>query len=261
MAEVKEFVDQMGRHIKLVARPQRVISLVPSQTSLLYYLGMEPIAQTLFCIHPESKFKQAVKIGGTKKLNLDKIRSLKPDLIIGNKEENEQTQIETLAQEFPVWMSDITNKKEALDMIHALGDLLDCSDEANQLVQAIEGSFQAIDLQTPKRCLYLIWQKPYMAVGASTYIHNMITHLGWNNLAADLGRYPELDPDLIHQLDPELILLSSEPFPFADSHAERIQVEFPNSKVVLVNGELFSWYGDKMKDFPPYANQLIAQLN
>jgi ABC-type Fe3+-hydroxamate transport system substrate-binding protein len=114
-----EYVDQLNRTVFLAQPPQRIVSLVPSQTELLYDLGLgeKVVGQTIFCIHPHSAFKKATKIGGTKKLQLDKIRSLKPDLIVANKEENDQSQIETLAQDFPVWISDIITLDDALDMV------------------------------------------------------------------------------------------------------------------------------------------------
>lgn len=110
----RQFTDQMGRVVSINYPPRRILSLVPSQTELLFDLGLdrEIVGITKFCIHPEDKFRTTAKVGGTKKLNLKKIRELKPDLIIGNKEENERDQIEELIGEFPVWMSDINVLKD-----------------------------------------------------------------------------------------------------------------------------------------------------
>src|ERR1035438_9640363 len=106
--------DQMGRRLELHSRPKRIISLVPSQTELLYDLGLrdEVVGITKFCIHPKAWMKTKTIVGGTKKLNIDKIIALNPDLIIGNKEENEKLQVEELMRNFPVWMSDISSLEE-----------------------------------------------------------------------------------------------------------------------------------------------------
>src|SRR5438067_1678980 len=126
------FKDQLQREIELNSTPKRIISLVPSQTELLSDLGLEKevIGITKFCIHPDRWFRTKTRVGGTKKLNTESIRSLKPDLIIGNKEENEQSQIEQLQKEFPVWMSDIRNLDDALEMITEVGTLVDKGDES-----------------------------------------------------------------------------------------------------------------------------------
>src|ERR1700741_1030662 len=120
------FTDQMNREIELKGSPKRIISLVPSQTELLWHLGLreELVGITKFCVHPEEMFHTKPRVGGTKKFDLKKIAELKPDLIIGNKEENEQVQIEELMKQYPVWMSDITNLDQALDMISRVGALV-----------------------------------------------------------------------------------------------------------------------------------------
>lgn len=260
MAQMKKYIDQLGRELLLEETPEQIISLVPSQTSLLYHLGIQPIAQTIFCIHPEKAFKSANKIGGTKKLRIDKIKQLKPDLIIGNKEENEKSQIEQLAKEFPIWMSDINTKEDAMSMIRSLGKLLNREKEAEKLTREINEAFKTIMSMPKVRAIYLIWQDPFMAVGHPTYIDHMLYCMGIENAAKGLGRYPQLITEQIQDLKPELILLSSEPFPFKEKHLQRIKREFPFAKLLLVDGELFSWYGDKMREFPAYANQLITQL-
>src|SRR5476651_171659 len=126
------FNDQLHRPINLPAPPKRIISVVPSQTELLFYLGLdeEVIGITKFCIHPADKFKQTTKVGGTKDLNINLIKSLQPDLIIANKEENERSQIEELMTICPVWISDISNRDEALDMITQVGQLVGREDNA-----------------------------------------------------------------------------------------------------------------------------------
>ncbi len=119
------FVDQLNNSIKLSNYPKRIVSLVPSQSELLWDLGLkdELVGITKFCIHPAEMFNSVTRVGGTKALDIEKIRSLHPDLIIGNKEENEKSQIELLSKEFNVWMSDINNLSEAIQAIELIGNL------------------------------------------------------------------------------------------------------------------------------------------
>jgi ABC-type Fe3+-hydroxamate transport system substrate-binding protein len=252
-----EFEDQMGKVIALPHLPKRIVSLVPSQTDLLYYLGLKNriVGQTLFCIKPESEFKKSIKVGGTKKLNLDKIRDLKPDLIIGNKEENDKSRIEELQNEFPVWMSDINTIEEALDMIVKLGVVTGRGEKAIKLEHNIRkglGQLKPVN----KTALYLIWQEPFMAVGNNTFINDVMEHAGITNiLGTKESRYPELNLDTIKDLNPDMLLLSSEPFPFKEKHKEELQKALPNMEIKLVDGEVFSWYGNKMVDIKGYFDE------
>ena len=257
--------DQMGRTITVNNPPKRIVSLVPSQTELLYQLGLthEVVGQTLFCIHPADMHQTKPRVGGTKKVKMDVIASLQPDLIIGNKEENEQTDIEQLAQKYPVWMSDIKTLNDALDMITGIGQLVGKPNEANKLAQTIQQSFKAfkVDVTTPKPALYLIWRNPWMAAGHSTFITEMMHGLGLQNVASQQqSRYPELTNNQIAELNPEVILLSSEPYPFKEKHMDELQQLCPQAKILLVDGELFSWYGSRLLHSVVYFKQLLPQL-
>ncbi|TKB97087.1 cobalamin-binding protein [Pedobacter cryophilus] len=247
----KIFTDQLGRTIQINYPPKIIISLVPSQTELLFDLGLneEVVGVTKFCIHPKDKFKITTKIGGTKKLNIEKIRSLKPDLIIGNKEENEQQQIEMLMQEFPVWMSDIYNLNDALNMIKAVGDLVGKQEASILMAKEIASNFEAIQLgvsQKPiKKVAYFIWKDPYMLAGTQTFIHEMLKYGGLENVT-NLNRYPIISESELHNLNPDVVLLSSEPYPFKDDHIKDFQKLWPAVTVKLVDGEMFSWYGSRL---------------
>jgi len=244
-----EFFDQMGHKVFLEETPKRIISLVPSQTDLLYYLEVPPIAQTIFCIKPELEFKKATKIGGTKKLHLDKIRALNPDLIIGNKEENNQDQIEILRKEFPVWMSDIYTIENSLEMINAIGEMLDIRKKSEVLVEEISEKLSSIKAQSysPQSFCYVIWKDPIMAVGKNSFINSMLELVGFTNiLTPPSERYPVLNREEILGLKPDVVLLSSEPFPFTSSHIDEFESLFPDSTVKLVDGESCSWYGSYM---------------
>lgn len=258
------FIDQMGNIIQMNNYPQKIVSIVPSQTELLYYLGAEKqiVGITKFCIHPETKVSSMQKVGGTKKLNIQLIRDLKPDLIIGNKEENEQKDIEILSKEFPIWMSDIKNLDEALEMIYGIGAIINRNNAASELMHKINTQFLGLKAIKPKkRTLYFIWNKPFMAAGKNTFIDDMLTRCGFINCAEkENGRYPEFDLEKIKSLNPELILLSSEPFPFKNEHLQFLKNELPQSIVKIVDGEMFSWYGSRLLNAADYYKILMKDL-
>lgn len=257
------FVDQLGREISLTQIPQRIVSIVPSQTELLYDLGLEQsiIGQTVFCVHPKDKFEKAVKIGGTKKLQIEKIRELKPDLIIANKEENDANQIAQLAAEFPVWISDIYSLSDAYEMIESVGEMTGTSEVAKGMVEEIQRRFDVLNVKHAKRALYLIWQKPWMAVGRRTFIHSLLTKAGFENVILDPeSRYPEISEDEIRKLQPDFIFLSSEPFPFEEKHRLEMQALFDHSNVRLIDGEMMSWYGSRLLKFPQYIQSFRNTL-
>ena len=253
------FTDQTGHVIQLAQIPKRIISLVPSQTEMLYDLGLEDevIGITKFCIHPASWFQNKIKVGGTKQLHLEKIRQLKPNLIIANKEENTREQIEELDKEFPVWISDIHNLDEAIKMILEVGIITGTEDKACEITNNIQHNFSLLptNLSRP-RCAYLIWKKPLMAAGGDTFIHAMMEKAGFENVFSELLRYPEVTIQTIIESGCEYLLLSSEPFPFSEKHIEELQPLLPGIKLVLVDGEMFSWYGSRIAGFPKYVQTL-----
>ena len=255
--------DQTGRTVHVPDLPRRIISLVPSQTELLYTLGLDTAVCgiTKFCVHPEHWFRTKPRVGGTKNLQLDTIRSLQPDLIIANKEENQQEQIEALAAEFPVWVSDPKDLPSALDMIHSIGHLTGKSPEAAALIAAIQQAFAGITLpRIPHKTVYLIWQDPLMTVGGDTFIHAMLESCGLKNLFAASPRYPQLTLEQLQELQPELLLLSSEPYPFKHPHLQYFREALPHCRVLLADGEYFSWYGSRMQDAPAYFRELLGQM-
>jgi ABC-type Fe3+-hydroxamate transport system substrate-binding protein len=256
---LEEFTDQMNRTIRLEHLPARIISVVPSQTELLYSLGLDDqvIGITKFCVHPPTWFRSKSRVGGTKNLNLDVIRSLKPDLIIGNKEENNQEQITQLMTEYPVWMSDIHTLEDACQMIVALGSLTGRMQEAETIRIGIETSFSA--LPTPliyQNAAYFIWRNPYMVAGTGTFIHEMLGKCGLKNVF-EQGRYPVINAEELRLAAPELILLSNEPYPFKEKHILEFRQISPSSRILVVDGELFSWYGSRLLQAPAYFQHLF----
>jgi ABC-type Fe3+-hydroxamate transport system substrate-binding protein len=254
--------DQLQQPVNIPAQAQRIVSLVPSQTELLYDLGLdqEVVGITKFCVHPAEWRKRKTIIGGTKQFDLETIHSLAPDLIIGNKEENYKEGIDMLMRDYPVWISDIYNLEDALNMIEQLGMLTQKKERADQLVQQIKHQFSTIKIFKGQRVLYLIWRKPWMAAGSKTFIDTMLSTSGLINCVAD-ERYPELTESVIEQLNPDLVFLSSEPYPFKEKHIDKIQHILPGTKIILVDGEMFSWYGSRLLKFPAYLHSLSHYLN
>lgn len=259
------YTDQLQRTITVKTEPKRIISLVPSQTELLFDLGLEEevIGITKFCIHPENWFRNKTRIGGTKTLHIDKIRKLNPDLIIANKEENIKDQIETLAQEFPVWISDVNNLTEALEMIEQIGLITGKKQPAEDLTKRIEAAFLNFKSQTSnlksKTC-YLIWKDPYMTIGGDTFIHDILIEAGYNNIFATQQRYPAITIADLQAANCEVLFLSSEPYPFKQKHIEELQAQLPHTKILLVDGEAFSWYGSRLLHTPAYLQQLQEEI-
>ena len=251
--------DQMHRQIEIPAKPQRIISIVPSQTELLFDLGLdaEVIGITKYCVHPKEKVKNVTKVGGTKDLNISRIKSLNPDLIIGNKEENERGQVEELMQHFPVWMSDISDLESALDMIQKVGEITDRSSYAQDLIIRITNQFNKPTLKLSQNLVaYFIWRKPYMVAGKGTFIDDMLQKCGFINVF-EAGRYPEITQAQLQTANPQLVLLSSEPYPFKEKHIHEFQAILPNAAIKVVDGEMFSWYGSRLLQAPHYFEQLI----
>lgn len=255
------FTDQMNNAIRLEGIPSRIVSLVPSQTELLFELGLrdEVVGITKFCIYPEEWFQGKVKVGGTKKLNFDKIKALKPDLIIGNKEENTQEDIVLLSSIAPVWMSDIFNLEDAYQMIEQLGSIVGKEMNSKQLLIEIKSKFSGLrKIKKDKSVLYFIWKDPYFAVGKKTFIDSVLSECGFKNFCTK-DRYPEWQ--VKSDSKPDYVFLSSEPYPFKNEHIKELEKLFPSSKVVLVDGEMFSWYGSRMKLAPAYLQNLLDHLS
>jgi len=256
------YTDHLNRTIEVIARPQKIISVVPSQTELLYHLGLEKevVGITKFCIHPNKWFREKHRVGGTKNLHLQKIKELQPDLIIANKEENLKEQIEELAKEFPVWVSDVNNLEDSLNMIEKIGRLTVKEKEANELLSRINKGFEQIQFATQPRTAYLIWKDPYMTVGGDTFIHDMLQRAGFDNIFVTEKRYPTVSIEDIKNANCELLLLSSEPYPFQQKHIDELQAFLPNTKIMLVDGEMFSWYGSHLVKAPNYFSALRQQI-
>ncbi|WP_207435733.1 ABC transporter substrate-binding protein [Sabulibacter ruber] len=254
----------MNRQIWLPSLPQRIVSLVPSQTELLFHLGLGDriVGVTKFCIHPKEQTTGKTKVGGTKNFNFEAIQQLQPDLIIGNKEENYQDGIEQLAQQYPVWMSDIFTLEDSLAMMEGIGQLTGTQEKAKELVSVLAQQFASLQpAMPPVPTAYFIWRKPYMGVGSNNFIDHMLSRCGFQNVLGHLSRYPEVTAEQLRLANPKLILLSSEPYPFKEKHIAEFQAICPQALVKVVDGELFSWYGSRLLYSVPYLNRLIEEVS
>lgn len=255
--------DQIQNTIQLPETPKRIISLIPSQSEYLWDLGLcdQLIGISKFCIHPREMFENVTRVGGTKQLDIEKIKSLQPDLIIGNKEENVKEQIEELQNYFPVWMSDVNTLEEAYDMMLKLGSITGKVSESEKLVGQIKAELNSVkNIFSGKKVAYFIWNKPYMVAAADTFIDSVLSYSGLINIYADRSRYPEIDLNELKQMSPTYIFLSSEPFPFTQVHLKEIQSQLPQTKVVLVDGEMFSWYGSHLLSLASYLKKLKEEI-
>ncbi len=258
------YTDQLNRIIEINELPKRIISLVPSQTELLFALGLEEevIGITKFCVHPHTWFRNKTRAGGTKSVNPDTVISLLPDLIIANKEENSKEQIEALEKIAPVWISDICDAKDALSMIKSIGEITGRAGSAANLIYQIEKEWTILQTFVSKnktrnvRTAYLIWKAPFMAAGGNTFIDEMLRLNGLDNVFAGLERYPVIDIAQLKNNHTELVLLSSEPYPFNQTHQEELQKALPGIRILLADGEMFSWYGSRMLPAVGYFQEL-----
>lgn len=234
----------------------RIISLVPSITELLVDIGLEEqlIAVTKYCVHPERIRSEKPIIGGTKTLNLSKIKELKADLIIANKEENQKDQILELQKTEQVWVTDIRSLADNWSFILEVGKRTQRISETEQLVADAQYNWAKVkDQFIGKSALYFIWRKPYMTIGNNTFIHAVLTELGFTSVAEHLeGNYPEITPEWIAEQKVDYIFLSSEPYAFKEKHKSEFLDFNSQAYIELIDGEMCSWYGSRMVQAPEY---------
>ncbi len=239
----------------------RIVSLVPSLTEFLYDLGLdqEVVGITKFCVHPNTWFRTKTRVGGTKTPKIDRIRELQPHWVICNKEENRKEDVEALSTFTQVLVTDINTWPEMESELLRLAATLDRINEAQTLLAGNNNWLPQQASALGKRAAYLIWKDPYMAVGSQTFIHDTLTHLGLDNVihtALGHARYPEVDLEALQELNLDLLMLSSEPYPFSQKHLLHFQEKLPSTKIRIVDGELFSWYGSRMKFLPSHWRAL-----
>ena len=240
----------------------KIVSLVPSITEALFDLGLtehEVVGRTKFCIHPQDKVKNVAIIGGTKNINIEKIKALQPDIILANKEENIKEQVEALMDEFKVKVTNVETIEDNYYLLKNLGTLLGKEERAQLFNLKIYDILNQTKLDTPVKAAYLIWKNPYMTVGSDTFIHKILTEIGFENIFKDKTRYPEITPE--HLSEADVIMLSSEPFPFKEKHIEELRIIYPDKKIMIVDGEAFSWYGTHIAKCEQYFKGLISEIH
>jgi iron complex transport system substrate-binding protein len=264
---MKTLTDQLGTLHQFENTPKRIVSLVPSQTELLYDLGLEDsiVGITKFCVHPVH-FKSIKKIvGGTKQVKIDKIKELQPDIIIANKEENTKEMVDELSRICPVWVTNIITIEDNLQMISDFGQLFNKRTEAQKWLDKLNFAYQDFQLfikdQPIKKAAYFIWANPYMVAGKETFINELLKLNHFQNIYEEKGRYPEIELKKIRmEGDPDLVFLSSEPFPFKDEHAFEIGRFTHHAKTIFVDGEYFSWHGSRLVKAFEYFKKLHQKL-
>jgi iron complex transport system substrate-binding protein len=252
MFEFKIIIDQLETSHAFDNSPKRIVSLVPSQTDLLFDLGLEQsiIGITKFCVHPNHFLKFKAIIGGTKNPNFDKIKALNPDIIICNKDENSKEIVEECSKICNVWVTDIVTIDDNYQMISDFGAIFEIKEKAALLNQKIEISFADFEnfmkSKSIKKVAYFIWKNPYMVAGKNTFINALLQLNKFDNVYKNQSRYPEIDIEKLKNQNLDLILLSSEPYPFAEKDILDFQKISPKSKVIIVDGEMFSWHGSRL---------------
>lgn len=250
----KTVIDRVGRSVTYEYPPKRIISLCPGITDTLLSLDLEDeiVGRTRFCIYPKGKVENIPAVAGTKDIKLERIQDARPDLIIVEKEENTKEIVEELEQHFPVYVAEVQSVEEAFQMIEDMGNLTDRNGAAANLIEAIQHQFASLPTSHGKRIAYVIWRKPYMVVGKDTYINSLLEKMGFINPFIDAdGRYPAVTAEDFQRANLDYVLLASEPFPFKEKHIEEFLEMMPETKPLLVDGEMF-WYGPRMLDAASY---------
>jgi ABC-type Fe3+-hydroxamate transport system substrate-binding protein len=234
---------------------KRIISLVPSLTELVIDLGLSEQLEgrTRFCVRPEQVVKDIPIIGGTKNPRVDKILDMNPDFIIANKEENREEDVCELREKSSahVEITDISTIDEALNTIDRLGTLLNSEAKALKLAAEINKELHRRPGKESLRTAYFIWKEPWMSAGSDTYIHDVLKHWNLENVFGHLKRYPTVELEQLAAYEPEIIILSSEPYPFREKHIGPVQRVCPDARILLMDGQWFSWYGSRM--LPSFA--------
>jgi ABC-type Fe3+-hydroxamate transport system substrate-binding protein len=251
-----ELIDAAGTRHVAVAAPPRIVSLVPSITELVCDLGLADalVGRTGFCVHPRASVRTIPKVGGTKDLNLARIRELAPTHVIVNVDENEKPAVDELARFVPtIIVTHPLAPRDNLALYRLLGGIFCCQDRAVQLgnafAHAYDNAVHACAALPRQNVLYLIWRKPWMTVSRDTYISRTLALIGWDTLPVTARtRYPEIELDAALLAQVDHVLLSSEPYRFRERDVASVQKLLPpgtRCTVSLIDGEMTSWYGSR----------------
>ncbi|MFQ5879714.1 MAG: cobalamin-binding protein [Dehalococcoidia bacterium] len=251
--------DALGRQVALRRRPRRIVSLVPSLSEALFAFGLddEVVGVTHFCLEPRAKTARKEKVGGTKTLDVAKVLSLAPDLVVASAEENRREDLERLiASGLVIYVTLPTTVGGAIAMLRDLAALTGAGAEATAVVTGAEAALAAAPAatagRTPVPVFCPVWRQPYMTINRHTYVHDVIAVCGGRNIFAHCQeRYPTVNLAEMAHLDPHVILLPSEPYRFRERHLAdfapyRHVTALRNGHVYLVDGRMLCWYGPRM---------------
>lgn len=253
-----EVTDHLDRKVVLPKSPKRIISICPAITETLFSLGLEKevVGRTKYCIFPQQTIETVPIVGGTKEVNLSKVRDLQPDLIFAEKEENTEEMVNELEKIAPVFVLEVKSIQDAYRLFTTLGEVTATPETAILLLASCQKSFQSIEGRVNRKAAYIIWRKPYMVVGGSTYINDVLHVMGYQNpFTNEESRYPEVTKEQLANAKLDKLFLASEPFPFKEKHLAEFQAFLPNTEIILVDGEMF-WYGSRML----VAGEYLAEL-
>lgn len=249
---------------------QRVICLVPSISEILYALDLEEevVGITRYCVHPKTWHESKAIIGGTKDPKLEQILALEPSLIIANDEENRKEDVIALREAgCRVFVSHIESFFDLIDCISELAVILQRNAIAQSLIDNLTTHYErlknslSLERELQPKVLYLIWRNPYMAVAQNTWIDHILVHLGCINVCAHLSRYPVINLDQLDDLGADYVFLSSEPYSFKEKHIEEIVSNHASVKCILVDGEVFSWYGPRLLNLEQEVTKIALSLS
>lgn len=259
--------DQMNAEIELKSLPKRIICLVPSITELLIDLGLESsiVGITKFCVHPDSLIKNKTIVGGTKNIKTTLIKNLQPDIILCNKEENTKEIVEGCRLIATTHVSEIYTIADTLQLIHQYGHIFSCEKKATEIIKSIQKKnndfLEFIKDYKERKVAYFIWKEPWMVVANNTFIDYLLGINNFKNVFKNKERYPEINLDKLSRVaNLDCIFLSSEPYPFKDKHILELKYKFTNVAIILVDGELFSWYGTRLLVAFDYFKKLHISL-
>lgn len=248
-------IDAVGAEHRPAGASARIVSLVPSISETLFALGLgdRVVGRTAFCVHPRGAIERVRSVGGTKRINLAKLRALAPSHVIVNVDETPRTLAETLSAEgYSVVVTHPNDATENLALYRLLGGLFGRDREARALCDAFTQALAALKAETgdspERKVLYLIWKDPWMTVSADTYISRTLALIGWRVVGGDPAkRYPEITLSDEVLAAAELVLFSTEPFAFDEGHLETFRTAHPAhaGKAMLIDGEMTSWYGSR----------------
>jgi ABC-type Fe3+-hydroxamate transport system substrate-binding protein len=247
------------------AADARIVSLVPSITELLCELGLAPrlAGRTGFCIHPAGVVAAIPKVGGTKDVNIEKIRALAPTHLVVNIDENDKPTVEKLADFVPnIVVTHPQLPSDNLALARLMGGIFGAEEAAGAWCDAFEQEYADLRALPPgpaRKVLYCIWQDPWMSVSADTYIANMLAELGWRVPVLGADRYPRFEWSAALVAGIDAVLLSTEPYRFTEAHADALERQL-GKPVFLVDGEMMSWYGSRALAGLRYLRQVRAML-